>query len=309
MVITTAANGQCIVADYPFNGNANDISGNGLHGMVNGASLTMDRFGSPNGAYQFDGVDDYIVVPDTNLLDFDFSEDFSVAAWVRIPPTQNHTTGSTRNIIVIKWKVVGVNPDPYAYTLSVMNQTAATPGGVRAVKHDRTCNNTPINESAVTINDSTFHHAVYVRDGSKLKLYIDGNLDTTVTDITTCTTINGDSLYIGRRGGNVDYEWLTGIIDEVQIYDCALDPGQIDSLFNYTPAGINEIANNNELTIYPNPSTGLFTVEGTVTDILVYDLYGRLVLRTNKKEIDMSDKPKGVYIVQVGEITRKLVLH
>jgi hypothetical protein len=49
---------SCLIADYPFNGNALDASGNGYNGTVNGATLTTDRFGNPNAAYEFDGVDD-----------------------------------------------------------------------------------------------------------------------------------------------------------------------------------------------------------------------------------------------------------
>ena len=50
------------IAHYDFSGNADDKSGNNLHGVVNGASLVKDRFGIPNSAYYFDGVDDNIVV-------------------------------------------------------------------------------------------------------------------------------------------------------------------------------------------------------------------------------------------------------
>ena len=50
-----------LVAYYPFNGNANDKSGNGNHGLVQGATLTTDRHGVPGRAYYFDGVDDIIL--------------------------------------------------------------------------------------------------------------------------------------------------------------------------------------------------------------------------------------------------------
>ena len=49
-----------LVVWYPFSGNANDQSGNGNHATVYGATLTADRFGNPNSAYWFDGVNDYI---------------------------------------------------------------------------------------------------------------------------------------------------------------------------------------------------------------------------------------------------------
>ena len=44
-----------LVGYWPFNGNANDESGNGNNGTVNGATLTSDRFGNANGAYSFNG--------------------------------------------------------------------------------------------------------------------------------------------------------------------------------------------------------------------------------------------------------------
>src|ERR1017187_9384521 len=37
-----------LVAYYPFIGNANDASGNGNNGTVQGATLTTDRFNNPN---------------------------------------------------------------------------------------------------------------------------------------------------------------------------------------------------------------------------------------------------------------------
>ena len=48
------ANG--LVGWWPFNGNAQDESGNGNHGMVNGASLSADRFGNVGKAYSFNGM-------------------------------------------------------------------------------------------------------------------------------------------------------------------------------------------------------------------------------------------------------------
>jgi hypothetical protein len=66
-----------LVAHYPFNGNANDESGNGNHGMVNGATLTEDRFGNIDSAFHFDGRS-YIVVPSSPSLESP-SDQYSVA--------------------------------------------------------------------------------------------------------------------------------------------------------------------------------------------------------------------------------------
>jgi len=72
-----------LVAYYPFNGNANDESGNGNHGTVNGATLTDNRFGNPNSAYNFDGSNDYIDAP-TN---FGYTT-FTVTAWIKLKTHQ-----------------------------------------------------------------------------------------------------------------------------------------------------------------------------------------------------------------------------
>ena len=79
------ANG--LVAYYPFNGNANDESGNGNHGTVNGAILTSDRNGDDNTAYDFQVLDwdsgnnggDYIYIPHSSEFNF---ESFTLSAWV-----------------------------------------------------------------------------------------------------------------------------------------------------------------------------------------------------------------------------------
>ena len=59
-----------LVAFYPFNGNANDESGNSNHGQVSLASLTSDRFGSPNSAYLFNGIDSYIDIHGDTYQEF-----------------------------------------------------------------------------------------------------------------------------------------------------------------------------------------------------------------------------------------------
>jgi hypothetical protein len=73
-----------LVAWYPFNGNANDESGNGNHGTVNGATLTTDRFGNANSAYSFDGVNDFI---DAGIFYNFGTANFTVSCWFKLVPT------------------------------------------------------------------------------------------------------------------------------------------------------------------------------------------------------------------------------
>ena len=69
-----------LVAWYPFDGNASDMSGNGNHGTVHGATLGTDRHGQANRAYNFDGVDDWIEVLHNEQINFDSSSKFSLGS-------------------------------------------------------------------------------------------------------------------------------------------------------------------------------------------------------------------------------------
>ena len=71
-----------LIGWWPFNGNANDESGNGNNGTVSGATLSIDRLGNINNAYFFDGIDDKIecgFVPNSN---FSSNASWSYSLWM-----------------------------------------------------------------------------------------------------------------------------------------------------------------------------------------------------------------------------------
>ncbi len=74
------------------------------------------------------------------------------------------------------------------------------------------------------------------------------------------------------------------------------------------PTGLQNLVTEDEaIYIYPNPSTGIFTVANATGEIQVYDLFGRLLLHSNKRQIDMSSYPAGLYIWSVGSARGKLI--
>src|SRR5205085_3568228 len=70
-----------LVAYYPFNCNANDASGNGNNPIFNNATLTSDVYGNANSAYHFNGIDNYIQIPNSNSLNA--ANTISICAWVK----------------------------------------------------------------------------------------------------------------------------------------------------------------------------------------------------------------------------------
>ena len=73
-----------LVGWWPFNGNANDESGNGNHGFNFGANLDVDRFGNSNSSYQFDGIESRIAF-NMNSIDNIFLTGIATTSsiWIR----------------------------------------------------------------------------------------------------------------------------------------------------------------------------------------------------------------------------------
>jgi hypothetical protein len=82
------------IASYPFNGDANDTSGNGHNGTLpgSGVTATTDRFGNPNSAYQFDGTG-YI---ETTAKQENVTQ-YSVSAWVKMNAGEYGSIITNRN--------------------------------------------------------------------------------------------------------------------------------------------------------------------------------------------------------------------
>jgi len=85
------------------------------------------------------------------------------------------------------------------------------------------------------VNDSNWHHVCGVIDSdgtnTQLYLYIDGQLENSVTKTGTLKPLVGD-LFIGSDGiAYPNREW-NGLIDDVRIYNCALDGGDIADIYN-----------------------------------------------------------------------------
>ena len=92
--VVTAANASftttmdpSLDAFYPFNGNANDESGNSYHGQLGDnatpstfPTLTTDRFGNADKAFSFDGNNNYIAL--NKYITYDSISEITVCAWV-----------------------------------------------------------------------------------------------------------------------------------------------------------------------------------------------------------------------------------
>jgi hypothetical protein len=130
------------------------MSGGGNHGTVEGTTLTIDRFGNPDSAYSFDGMNDYIEIGDVEIVS---GNTMSISAWFK-------TCGTLQYATAIVSKLYSSPAYHLGGSLHGGDKVEFLVNGLNA-------------ESNVALNDGLWHHAVGVYDGTlisdNVKLYID----------------------------------------------------------------------------------------------------------------------------------------
>lgn len=207
-----------LISCYNFSGNALDGKSSN-HGNVIGASLTTDRFGNANSAYNFNGVNNYISLPD-NVFGV---PEYTYSAWVN----SNNLLAFSQIILSIG----NIGADQ-VLALSNINQTnggqiwnffsyiylAALP--------------TPFIQIPTSNVINEWHHVVAIRTLNELKLFIDGSLVGT-TSSTGLPPVYATPIKatIGARSRN-DIQFFSGKIDDVKIYDGAIKEEEVAYLYN-----------------------------------------------------------------------------
>ena len=208
-----------LIAWYPFNGNADDETGNGLDGIVSGAVLTTDRKNSENSAYYFDGTDDHIKVMYHDLLNLNA---FTIAAWVYVERFGGlqESAGMILSRGIFPFFNYQLNAGTYCTCGSSFNVSTTISGINRSL----------FATSSYAIN--SWYFVAATNDGTNLKLYIDmvraGEL------ISGSSESNTNDLYIGKYESDMLWNFK-GKIDDIRIYDRALDESEILQLFNEIP--------------------------------------------------------------------------
>ena len=78
------ASDPTLIGSWEFNdGTADDNSGHDNHGVISGVTLASDRFGRENLAFNFNGDEQYIDIPDQNAYNFPMGQDFSFTFWMK----------------------------------------------------------------------------------------------------------------------------------------------------------------------------------------------------------------------------------
>jgi hypothetical protein len=285
-----------LIGYWPFNGNANDVSGNGHNGTVNGAVLSQDRNGINNSAYIFNGTSDNILVPSTGITNVTRT---TVSAWVKY--TGN---ADVQRPYDTYFKFGNGITHAIAYGYEYPNKKLNLFQKCKGAIH------TPLD-----LNDF-WHHIVVVQDSNISRLYVDGvKKDSIVYAASNCYG-GTNNLVFGADPD--DAQWVTGYVDDIGFWNRALSQSEITTLYQGFATNIQQVNLDMEYVIYPNPITHVFNVgipqslENEVYTIT--DIYGKVLksgeLKNGRNMIDIATLSSGIYFIVFGNknlIIKKII--
>jgi hypothetical protein len=202
-----------LVAYYPFNGNANDESGNEQDCAVRGAVLSKDRFGKPESGYSFNGVDQSISGPRLELAEL-----FTVSVWFEFDSPHEGVLVNFNNPVIPGGTFATIFAHHFPNGRFRFNNRAGGGGGGG------------INVFADTsLHGGDWHHSVCVKDEGFLSLFIDGKLSSRIKDVTTRKAV-----YVNLRvGENINNLFFKGTLDDIRIYNRALSAEEVKTLYEF----------------------------------------------------------------------------
>jgi hypothetical protein len=219
-----------LVAYYPFNGNANDASGNGHHGIVHGATLSKDRFGNSDSAYEFDGRNDYIHLSSLDSIGF---KNGTVTLWFKLA-TGFHTGDKAINLF---------SKDNPSHEQNVIE--AYFDGNTGKIKLDYGDFQQSIFSDSESL-DYQWYHLAFKWGNIGLKMYVNGIKQTESLDIVS--PVNADTItHIGTHQAGTNF--FKGDIDDIRIYNRALSDSEIQQLYQGCQPSIDiKLNSNNRVT-------------------------------------------------------------
>ncbi|AFH47900.1 5'-Nucleotidase domain protein [Ignavibacterium album JCM 16511] len=237
-----------LVLFLPFNSNANDESGNGNNGTINGATLTQDRFGVPAKAYYFNGTGDFISIPDNPNL---FSDELTISWWYKLTEIPGPAA------VVIGWVDGGHRYQQFfsGGQLSYLNGYNVGQPGVYF---------NPI----YGLNDLNVWKNVVVtykklsQTTSTTSIYVDGELKQTDNHNLAMDYTPGPDFFIGK---NHNGNFFKGYLDDFRIYNRVLNDNEILALFT------------DSSTYFPDSLIAYFPFNGNANDESVFHNNGSAV--------------------------------
>ena len=273
-----------LVGWWPFNGNANDESGNGNNGTVNGATLTSDRNGLLNSSYNFNVTNwsfgsggDNIYIPYNPSFNF---SDFTISTWVK--RTSAGSAISPQSLSIIRRFQYGYNnPNGETWVLEIAHETNPT----GALLYGTVIEQSPspaasfYSQSNQIVPLNQWCNIIMTYSQDTISLYINNQLVGIAIDPSiTINTVGNSGISIGlSEQANGQWAPFDGSIDDIGIWNRSLTECEIQNLFSsqlnstFVSAGIDQtICNGDPVTLSAMNSQN-YSWDNGVTDGVAFN--------------------------------------
>ncbi|MCE2963891.1 MAG: LamG-like jellyroll fold domain-containing protein [Chitinophagales bacterium] len=205
----TPPNPSGLIGYYPFNSNASDESGSNNHGTFSGATLGVDRFGLSNKCSEYNTSTSAVNYPYTALNNLPIG---SISLWF-------YGNSGTNNTLLDKTLTNTMNYFQLKFASNKIQLAVNNPYG----------NTTNMFSSNGTLPTNQWNHVVITWNGTEIKMYLNKTLDKTISSTQTIGNINRTI-----KSGNDDgfLAPFSGKIDDIRIYNKALNQSEVISLFD-----------------------------------------------------------------------------
>ena len=218
-----------LVAFYPFNGNANDATGNGNDGVLNGGGFGTDRLGFTNSSLVLDSsLGQYVSV--SNNMALNITNDITISAWVYLPVLTSYRTAYT---IVSKRKNADFNNFPYDFGVSLQFGIQTDFDVAWFVTAQNGAYQYLEASDQYLVPTNQWVQLVSVVSNNMLTLYMNNTVIGTNSINPNSRFANTANLLIGS-GARTDIpaEFFNGQMDDLRIYNRALSSNDVAALYS-----------------------------------------------------------------------------
>jgi len=285
-----------LIVYYPFDGNALDSSENHFDGITN-AEFTADRFGNPNRAIHFNGIDHYLAFP-PNEPELKPFLPVSFAFWVKFDTTAPN-----------KGTVLTTDYDQNNHSgISIVRRSDNTLGiGYGDATDDPTITGRKTKAGTTALESEQWYYIIGIVQGPEdMDIYVD-----CVNDGGSYEGFGGDLGYTDCEGnlGRIDQDlhyppnYFNGSIDDFRYWNRALTQENIDSLCVFLRIQEEIRVLLNELEIYPNPAVDVIYLEELPNQVSRIDIINKSgkVMKSfyPSNRINIEELKAGTYLLRL----------
>lgn len=329
------AQAQGPVAHWDFNGNVNDVTGNGHTGNAQNLSYGNGKLGQPNTAGVFNGTNSIVEVPyqaDLNM------EKITICAVIK--PTGYYSGECQSNRILSRGQDHAIGHYDLQYSDNAFdNVDCGKLDTGKTVFYGNFRNKAlkvpnSVWQYSPTIVTQNWYCVVSTYDGDTNKVYVDGVLMTTAPLTSGTIDSTTDGIALGASMNN-DFNrfpyWLNGVVDDIKLYNRVLSESEVSEYCNSfvqtsdttdtTTSVMSVILEDRDVNVYPVPAKGSITIATNIYHpdgtIAIYNSVGIKLIEEKhtaaKTSVNVSNLNSGIYLITLTtpdgqRVSRKLFI-